>query len=312
MTAPVTIVIPFLNEAAALPLLFEGLEKQTLLPGELIFVDAGSGDGSPELIKDWWKLNRWSEAECCIMLRAGAFPGAARNAGIEAARKEWIAFLDAGVVPEPGWLASLLNFVKDKRVQGVFGVCQFTGEGVIGRAACALSYGYKAVRPVLPASLFHRDVFKQAGLFNPGIRSAEDILWLNRYLKIYSPREICQDAVVRYYKFPNSISKLLGKWYIYGMNTVKAGVLKKQQFVYFFTVVIIAACFIYGSLSGFLMLAVYAVARGVIAPVRKSSSWYWWKRSPVSFIFAIFLGILLDAAKSAGFMAGYVKGLIRR
>ncbi|MBI5195852.1 MAG: glycosyltransferase family 2 protein [Nitrospirae bacterium] len=311
ITAPVSIVIPVLNEAMTLPNLFKGLENQNLLPEELVFVDAGSADGSSELIAEWWELNRWEKGECRVILRQGAFPGAARNAGIETARSEWIAFLDAGVVPAPDWLNALFNYARLHKIKGVFGVCRFMGESAIERAFCALSYGYKAIHSVLPASLFHRDIFRQVGLFKPDLRSAEDIYWIKEYLKIYSPKEICAEAEVTYRNFPDSASAGIKKWYVYGLNTAKAGVFKKQQLFYFLIFGILTVSFAHKFLLGASMLTVYAITRGVIIPIKKSGTWHWWKGNFSAFMVAAFLGVLLDTAKTVGLLAGHTNRLIK-
>src|SRR3989442_3691523 len=165
MTAPVIIIIHILNEGEKLPELLSGLEQQTLLPQEIIFVDAGSTDGGPELINTWWKTKAWLEGGCRVLLCPGALPGAGRNAGIETAQNAWIVFLDGGMTPEPGWLAALMDYAKIHSVKGVFGICQFSGQGVVSMAVCALSYGYGTVHSIVAASLFDRAVFQQIGFF---------------------------------------------------------------------------------------------------------------------------------------------------
>ncbi|MGH8616779.1 MAG: glycosyltransferase, partial [Burkholderiales bacterium] len=45
--APVSVVVPYLNEAATLPTLLAALAAQTVRPRTLIFVDAGSTDAGP-------------------------------------------------------------------------------------------------------------------------------------------------------------------------------------------------------------------------------------------------------------------------
>ncbi len=44
-----------------------------------------------------------------VLRGRGQGPAAARNLGWRAARREWVAFLDDDVVPEPGWAASLAD-----------------------------------------------------------------------------------------------------------------------------------------------------------------------------------------------------------
>jgi len=309
--APISVVIPVLNERATLPTLFRGLERQILLPAEIIFVDAGSTDGSTDIISAWFKSNTLNGVRQRIVLMPDALPGAARNAGIEAARKEWIAFLDAGVVPEPAWLSNLFNYAIKHDIKGVFGMSYFLGKGTVGKALCALSYGYGVKSPVLPASLFHRDIFKDCGLFISELRAGEDILWINEFLKKYPQKHVCHDALVVYDDFPKSIPKALKKWYIYGINAVKANVFKKQQIAYFVFAGLLIIILLVSPGTGLLTLLFYLLFRGCIVPIKKSSSWYWWKGDTGSFLMAFVFGILLDIAKISGFFIGHAKKILR-
>ena len=101
---PVSLVIPILNEAESLPELLQALKAQSHRPDEIIFSDAGSTDGSPALIEAWWRDQGWEHGSCRVLLRPGAMPGAGRNAGVRAARNEWIAFIDGGITPASDWL----------------------------------------------------------------------------------------------------------------------------------------------------------------------------------------------------------------
>src|SRR4051794_3972297 len=100
-TPSVAIVIPALNEADNLGDLLDDCAAQEI-PGttEVIVVDAGSDDGTPELVE------RHAQRRPGVRLvrAAGALPGAARNAGIEKAGAGTIATLDAGRRGGPDWL----------------------------------------------------------------------------------------------------------------------------------------------------------------------------------------------------------------
>ena len=92
MTDPkVSIVIPAFNAESTLAATLSSLSRQSLGDWEAIIVDDGSADRTPELIRD--------HARADARFRA-LFPGhggasAARNAGIAAARGEWLIFLDS-------------------------------------------------------------------------------------------------------------------------------------------------------------------------------------------------------------------------
>jgi len=99
-----SVVVPTRNRAFYLPALFAALDAQTYRPLEVVVVDDASSDGTAELLACWEGEGRRVER---LEQPAGSY--AARNRGWRAARGEFIAFTDDDCVPEPGWLASLME-----------------------------------------------------------------------------------------------------------------------------------------------------------------------------------------------------------
>ncbi|MBK6637143.1 MAG: glycosyltransferase [Rhodocyclaceae bacterium] len=165
MRPRISLVVLMLNEARTLPNLLSAIKAQTRRPDELIFVDAGSSDGSADLVRQWWARESWPGIGCRVITLPGAYPGAGRNAGVRAAQSEWIAFLDVGIDPDTSWLEQLEQCLETSGAPGVFGVCHFMADTAFQCAICALSNGQGAVHPVVPASLFRKDVFRTVGYF---------------------------------------------------------------------------------------------------------------------------------------------------
>jgi hypothetical protein len=96
----VSVVVPVRNGAATLPALLDALAAQDLdLPWELLVVDNGSRDDTPELVR-----RHPVGARLLHESQVGSY--AARNAGIAEAAAPVLAFTDADCVPEPGWLSA--------------------------------------------------------------------------------------------------------------------------------------------------------------------------------------------------------------
>ncbi len=221
--APVSVVEPMRDEAGTVVALLEGLERQEVLPLEIIFVDAGSTDRSAERVRSWWAESGWEGTRSSVIAEPGAYPGGGRNAGVRASGQPWVAFIDCGIVPEPGWLKALLD-CAGSGAPGALGFFRFEGEGTWARAFCAVSYGVGTRRPVLPASLFPRGLFDQVGSFDPALRAGEDLLWLRKVRALQPAPADCASAQVIYRNFPSSPMVATRKWFAYQRSLSAAGI----------------------------------------------------------------------------------------
>ena len=100
----VSVVIATYNRSALLPRLVHALENQTFAePFEVIFVDDGSDDGTPDVLAG---LSRESRLPIRVLGDGQNHRQAvARNTGWRAARAPIVAFTDDDCVPTPDWLA---------------------------------------------------------------------------------------------------------------------------------------------------------------------------------------------------------------
>lgn len=293
----ISIVTPVFNECSVLRQLFVGIDALYPAPSEVIFVISGSSDGSADLIK------RWASDEKTFVVRIiadpGAFPGGARNSGINSARGAWIAFIDAGIVPHPDWLSQLWSCKEQSGSLAVYGSCHFYSDHPFGRIICALSYGQASVAPVLPASLFSREVFDQAGFFDERLRAGEDILWKRKLQESGVMISECKDALVEYRHFPSTLSGAIKKWFVYEKSAAQAGLWGPGRLIFQLVILVTYAAALLDLPGGPPLLAIYLLARGVVDPIRRSKSGVWWRHwwQP---LMAIPVGATLDLAAIAG------------
>ena len=153
MRAPISVVIPSLNAAAALPAclaaLVEGL--QAGLIREVILSDGGSTDGTPQLAEGWG-------AE---LISGAPSRGGQLRRGCDAARGEWVLVLHADTVLAPGWTDAVQgHMARGTGAAGWFRL-RFDQRGpaprlVAGwanlRSACGLPYGDQGL--LLPRALY--------------------------------------------------------------------------------------------------------------------------------------------------------------
>ena len=122
-----SIIIPVYNSEKTLSNCIESLLRQTIqMKSEIIMVNDGSTDLSSEICNDY--ANRHSNIRVIHQNNQGA--SAARNRGIEAARGEWISFVDADDLVTEAYIAAL-DAVKDKADVNYFS-SRIVTDGYIG------------------------------------------------------------------------------------------------------------------------------------------------------------------------------------
>jgi glycosyltransferase involved in cell wall biosynthesis len=181
----VSVVAPVKNEAGTIERLIFSLAAQTVRPDEVIVVDGGSTDGTAEIAEAWvrkHKLDGWIR----IIRLSDATPGMGRNAGVSAARNEWIAFTDAGIRVEAAWLERLTEAARrDDAVDVVYGSYEPVTENWVAQCS-ALAYvepkqerlGQPMRGPFIASSMMRRGVWEGVGGF-PDYRAAEDLVFMD-------------------------------------------------------------------------------------------------------------------------------------
>ena len=87
----VSLILPVYNTGKYLRQCLESIENQTLKNFEVFCVDDGSTDDSVEIISEYVK----KDSRFHLLEQKNAGGGAARNHGMEAAKGEYLAFLDS-------------------------------------------------------------------------------------------------------------------------------------------------------------------------------------------------------------------------
>ncbi len=115
----VSVVIPVRNAACTLPACLAALERLDPAPLEILLVDNGSTDGSLPLVQAFAWKHLSTKTQILEVPRRGA--AAARNAGIQIAKGDLIAFMDSDCAPDPHWLRHLTDPFSDPTVGAVAG-----------------------------------------------------------------------------------------------------------------------------------------------------------------------------------------------
>jgi len=179
MTAPaVTVVLPTRNRAEVLPRAMRSVLAQTVADLELLVVDDGSTDDTERVV------NGFADNRVRYLRNTGNHGvGAARNAGIQAARAPLIAFQDSDDEWRIGKLARQLAAMDVDRADVVCG-----GYVVLARGGAVRYCGADArmqagdwtagnildFRFIAPTWLARRTALDEAGLFDEALPNLED------------------------------------------------------------------------------------------------------------------------------------------
>jgi len=195
----VSVVVPIRDEEKTIGVLLDSLYAQTRPPDEVILVDGGSTDRTLRIVQDY------IDGGCPIRLvRAqDAYPGEARNLGIERAEYAVIALTDAGLRLHPEWLERLCEpLERDPAIAVVYGTYEpvmktfFDECAALAYVPARLGREKGNIRgPFIASSLIRKEAWTAAGGF-PNYRAAEDLIFIERleqgaFKKAYAPGARC-------------------------------------------------------------------------------------------------------------------------
>jgi glycosyltransferase involved in cell wall biosynthesis len=198
----VSVIIPVFNGADRLPDGVASVRPQLRDGDELIIVDDGSTDGTPEVIAGLG-------GGVTAVRQANAGNAAARNTGLRHATGEAIAFLDHDDVWPPRRQAALLAALRADPAVGI----------VAGRVQIAVTAGMAQPAPDDPryatahrpwqlgASLIRRVVFDRVGRFDEKLRRAVDADWFMRAREAGIRFQPIDTVTVTYWLHASNISR---------------------------------------------------------------------------------------------------------
>ncbi|NOX90175.1 MAG: glycosyltransferase [Calditrichaeota bacterium] len=177
----ISVIIPVYNRPLLVKRAVESVLKQTRPPHEILVIDDGSTDATPEVLRVY-------EPEIKIVSQKHKGVSAARNTGIRKAKGDWIALLDS----DDEWLPSKLAMAEEFHAQHPEYLI-FQTEEIWIRGGKRVNpkkrhqkHGGWIFKESLPlciispsAVVFNKKVIKEAGMFDEKFPVCEDYdLWL--------------------------------------------------------------------------------------------------------------------------------------
>lgn len=257
----VSVIVPVRDEEHSIRELLDSLLKQTRPPDEIVITDGGSVDATPQIIDEYIQ-----QGAPVRLLRAGpALPGRGRNLGAAAAQFEWLAFTDAGIRLNRDWLETLVaRAAQDASVDIVYGSWEPVTDTFFKECA-AIAYvpppsprdGIVARPRFIASTLLKREAWEKVGGFPEDLRSAEDLLFMDR-LEAAGYRAVFEPRAQVHWNLRPTLGATFKRFLVYSRNNIRAGLFRQWQATIVFR---------YAMLLVLLVLALLVDAWWVLVPV---------------------------------------------
>jgi glycosyltransferase involved in cell wall biosynthesis len=183
----ISIVIPLYNKEKSIISTLQSVCDQTNTDWELIVVDDGSTDNSLDVIRD--RVNELKSEKVRVIHKMNRGVCSARNRGIQEAKGDYIAFLDADDIWDKEYLAEQVMMIADFPEAAMWGInfAEINNGKLVRKLETALPDGYRGYvenyfqMPGRISDLFcsssvviRKAVFDKVGLFDERIKYAED------------------------------------------------------------------------------------------------------------------------------------------
>lgn len=306
----IAVAIPVRNEENSIRTLLDSLLSQTRKPDEIVITDGGSTDATPSIIEHY--IN---EGHPIRLLRTdGALPGRGRNLAAAAAKCDWLAFTDAGIRLERDWLEALAEQAVCKDADAVYGAWEPVTDSFFKECAAIayvpppiLSDGTPIRSYFIASALIRRKVWQAVGGFPEHLRSAEDLLFMNR-IEAGGFRVVRAPRALVHWNVQQTLWRTFKRFSTYSRHNIRAGLFSSWQAAifkrYLLLLLLFAPAFWFGYKYLALPLAVWLLmllARAVVA-LRRNRRAYPASLSRNAARLAVLLPLLavLDAAAIVG------------
>lgn len=183
----ISVVIPLYNKEQFIGQTINSLQSQTFKEFEALFVDDGSTDRSPEIVKNI------QDERIKLIQKPNGGPSSARNLGVEKAKYEWILYLDADDYLLPNTLEVFYQYIsKVENFDCIFGNFFYERNGhrelYSNYKERAIKNNFKSFNigkcmPRTGAAVYRKKILKQYP-FREDLKRYEDVEQLFRLFKV--------------------------------------------------------------------------------------------------------------------------------
>lgn len=159
----ISVVVPVWNAGRYLRDALDSIRRQTFRNFEVILVNDGSTDDSENICQEYCML----DPRFIVISQPNAGVSKARNTGIEAARADWISFMDADDIMMPGCLNTLYDAADHDRARIVVGSFRRGRDSRLETLRCRKGTGIKQPRLLDAGKAIEMGLYQKRILNNP-------------------------------------------------------------------------------------------------------------------------------------------------
>ncbi len=227
-TALITTVF---NEIDSIQYLLESILKQARLPDELIIVDGGSTDGTPDAIRSFYRKHQELNGTLIEKKRVNISQG--RNIAISASNAKLIAVTDGGCQLAESWFEKIIIPLDNDNsfdvVSGFYAANARTYFQTCAGAILVPKLKRVNAERFMPSSrsiAFTKKIWKTVGGYPEHLYNAEDTLFNKRMLSAGAKMKFVPEAIVHWTP-RSSLRKLAKQFYNYRKGDIEAGIWKR-------------------------------------------------------------------------------------
>jgi glycosyltransferase involved in cell wall biosynthesis len=213
-----TLISPVKNEAVDVVYYLDSILKQTLMPDEIIIVDGGSTDHTPQIIRDYGEANNLPITVVEIMSTSISMQ---RNLAINSARNNIVVLADAGNILDENYCRNMVGPFDEFPDVDLVGAIYYALHDEYAQHFIYGWDGFEGWDTFLPAGktmAIKKDIFQTMCGFPEFLAfTGEDTLF-DLYYRQVSRRWVFNKAAFVYWDIPTTWEGCLKKFYSYGIG----------------------------------------------------------------------------------------------
>lgn len=300
-----SLVTTVYNESSSIEEFLNSIKLQTKKPTEMLIVDAGSKDGTQEIIKKFIKENK--NLKIKLFIKKGN-RSIGRNEGIKKAKNEIIAITDAGCILKKNWLEEITKPFVNKKIEVVAGFYHPLVENIFQKSLASYTCVMKDElnKDFLPSSRsisFKKTAWEKIGGYPENLDTCEDLVFASK-LKREGFKFFINSKAIVIWPQKNNLVEAFTQFFSYAIGDGKAHYFRRgTPFLFLRALIFIILIIISFKNVSFFYILISLVILYLIWSILKN---YKYVKNYLALIYLPVLQVTSDIAVFSGTIVGFL------